>query len=145
MGTNCAPLLADIVPCSYEVEFIQKRIKANNKIQTLKHLISLSRYIGEVLSINNPSFAYWILLIYPRRSWDKGNNRNSFYCLISWNLPQIWHQRSTFYQTLWQNKWLQFQHYDFFYTFKIIYQPPPQVIRYAIFIQTFYICYTDIS
>jgi hypothetical protein len=68
MGINCAPLLADIVPCSYEVEFIQKRIKDNKIIQKLKPLNSLSRYIGEVLSINNPSFAYWILLIYPRRS-----------------------------------------------------------------------------
>ena len=25
------------------------------------------------------------------------NNRNSFHCLISWNLPQIWHQWSAFY------------------------------------------------
>jgi hypothetical protein len=68
MGINCAPLLADIVTCSYEAEFIQKRIKDNKIIQKLKPLNSLSRYIGEVLSINNPSFASWILLIYPRRS-----------------------------------------------------------------------------
>jgi len=42
MGINCAPLLADIVPCSYEAEFIQKRIKDNKIIQKLKPLISLS-------------------------------------------------------------------------------------------------------
>jgi hypothetical protein len=34
-------------------------------------------------------------------TWDT-KNRHSFLCLISWHLPQICHQLSTFYQTLWQ-------------------------------------------
>ena len=33
-------------------------------------------YIGDIRSINNPDFANWIPLIYPQRTWDKGNYRN---------------------------------------------------------------------
>ena len=47
MGTNFASLLDDIFLYSYEAEFIQKRIKDNNKkkkIQKLKPLILLHAY-----------------------------------------------------------------------------------------------------
>lgn len=58
MGTNCAPLLGDLLLYSYETEFMQKLIIS--KIRSLKHLILYSvRYIDKVLSINNPSFASW--------------------------------------------------------------------------------------
>ena len=53
MSTNCAPLLADNVPCSYEAEFIQKLMKDNKKIQKLKLKNLTSRYIDDILSVNN--------------------------------------------------------------------------------------------
>jgi hypothetical protein len=31
MGTNCAPLLADLLLYSYEAEFVQKLLRGNNK------------------------------------------------------------------------------------------------------------------
>ena len=78
-------------------------------------------YIDDVLTINNPKYTNWIPLIYPKTTWDKGNNRNSF---ISWSLPQIWHQWSTFYQTLWQKKWLHnFVIINFLHLDIVIYQP----------------------
>ena len=78
-------------------------------------------YIDDVLTINNPKYTNWIPLIYPKTTWDKGNNRNSF---ISWCLPQIWHQWSTFYQTLWQKKWLHnFVIINFLHLDIVIYQP----------------------
>jgi hypothetical protein len=52
MGTNCAPLLADIFLYSYEAEFVQKLLRDNNK----KLAVSFNdtfRYIDDVLSINN--------------------------------------------------------------------------------------------
>ena len=56
-------------------------------------------YIDDIMSINNLNFANLILLIYPKKIWNK---RNSFLCLISWQLPQISHQWLTSYQTLTQ-------------------------------------------
>ena len=58
MGTNCAPLIGDLLLYCYKTEFMQKLII--NKMCRLKYLILYSvRYIDQVLSINNPSFALW--------------------------------------------------------------------------------------
>ena len=64
MGTNCAPLLADLFLYSYEAEFIQTLIK-NGKRHLAKSFCFTYRYIGDVLSINNPTFGNYIDDIYP--------------------------------------------------------------------------------
>ena len=64
MGTNCAPLLADLFLHSYEAEFVQKLLRDNNK----KLAVSFNhtfRYIDDVLSINNHNFHNYVHLIYP--------------------------------------------------------------------------------
>ena len=64
MGTNCAPLLADLFLYSYEAEFVQKLLRDNNK----KLAVSFNhtfRYIDDVLSINNHNFHNYVHLIYP--------------------------------------------------------------------------------
>ena len=58
MGTNCAPLLADLFLYSYESEFLQKLVK-DKKIHDFTY-----RYIDDVLSINNSRFAECLPLIY---------------------------------------------------------------------------------
>jgi hypothetical protein len=60
MGTNCAPLLADLFLYSYESDFLQKLVK-DKKI----HEARAYRYIDDVLSINNSRFAELLPLIYP--------------------------------------------------------------------------------
>jgi hypothetical protein len=63
MGTNCAPLLADVFLYSFEAEFVQKLLRDNNK----KLAVSFShtfRYIDDVLSINNHNFHNYVRLIY---------------------------------------------------------------------------------
>ena len=64
MGTNCAPLLADIFLYSYEADFIQSLLSAGKK-----HLASRFnlhyRYIDDVLSINNPEFENYLGQMYP--------------------------------------------------------------------------------
>ena len=62
MGTNCAPLLADLFLYSYE--FIQTLIKSGKR-QLAKSFNFTYRYIDEVLSINNPKFGDYIDFIYP--------------------------------------------------------------------------------
>ena len=56
MGTNCAPLLADLFLYSYESEFLQKLVK-DKKIHKARAFNFTYRYIDDVLSINNSRFA----------------------------------------------------------------------------------------
>jgi hypothetical protein len=63
MGTNCAPLLADLFLYSYESEFLQKLVKV--KIHEDRAFNLTYRYIDDVLSINNSRFAEFLPLIYP--------------------------------------------------------------------------------
>ena len=55
MGTNCAPLLADLFLYSYEAEFIQTLIKSGKR-NVAKSFRFTNKYIDGVLSINNPKF-----------------------------------------------------------------------------------------
>ena len=64
MGTNCAPLLADLFLYSYEAEFIQDLIKSGKR-QLAKSFSSTFRYIDDVISLNNPKFGDYINDIYP--------------------------------------------------------------------------------
>ena len=64
MGTNCAPLLADLFLYSYEAEFIQTLIKSGKR-HLAKSFCFTFRYIDDVLSINNPTFGDYINIIYP--------------------------------------------------------------------------------
>jgi hypothetical protein len=63
MGTNCAPLLADLFLYSYESEFLQNLVK-DKKIHEAKAFNFTYRYIDDVLSINNSRFAEFLPLIY---------------------------------------------------------------------------------
>jgi hypothetical protein len=64
MGTNCAPLLADLFLYSYESEFRQKIVK-DKKIHEARAFNFTYRYIYDVLSINNSRFGEFLPWIYP--------------------------------------------------------------------------------
>ena len=65
IGTNCAPLLADLFIHSYEVDFIADLTQ--KKEHHLARSLNLSfRYIDGVLSLNNPSFEDFIHRIFPK-------------------------------------------------------------------------------
>ena len=63
MGTNCAPLLADLFAYPYESKFLQKLVK-DKKIYEARAFNFTYRQIDEVLSINNSRFAEFVPLIY---------------------------------------------------------------------------------
>ena len=66
MGTNCAPLLADIFLYSYEADFVQSLLSTGKK--QLASLFNLTyRYIDDVLSINNPEFEHYLGQMYPAK------------------------------------------------------------------------------
>ena len=72
MGTNCAPLLADLFLYSYEAEFIQQLL-ANKKKNIAQKFNHTFRYIDDVLSLSNPSFGNYLHQIYP----DELNIKNT--------------------------------------------------------------------
>ena len=63
MGTDCAPLLANLFLFYYEYKFIKEKLKQNNQLaKTFSHTF---RYIDDLLTINNPKFEEEIKNIYP--------------------------------------------------------------------------------
>ena len=64
MGTNCAPLLADLFLFTYEAEFIEELIKSGQK-DLAKSFSYTFRYIDDVLSLNNKKFIDNVHRIYP--------------------------------------------------------------------------------
>ena len=65
MGSNCAPLLADLFLYSYEAEFVQSLLQAG-KTHLAQQFNFTYRYIDEVLSLKNTNFAEYLEFIYPR-------------------------------------------------------------------------------
>ena len=65
MGRNCAPLLADLFPYSYENEFLDKLIKEGKRKLARKFNRSY-RYIDDLISFNNKRFRELISDIYPK-------------------------------------------------------------------------------
>ena len=65
MGTNCAPLLAELFLYSYRAEFIQGFVQKGEKKLTQSFNFTF-RYIDDVLSLNNYNrFSDHLHLIYP--------------------------------------------------------------------------------
>ena len=65
MGTNCAPLLADLFLCSYGNEFLDKLIKEGKRKFARKFNLSY-RYIDDLISFNNRRFNEFISDIYSK-------------------------------------------------------------------------------
>ena len=81
MGTNCAPIVADIFT-----------VFALNGKDTVSISIQSHRYIDDVLSINNPEFEYYLDRMYPAELEIKDTKRISlllltyiYYCLFTTN------------------------------------------------------------
>ena len=91
MGTNCAPLLADLFLYSYESEFLQQLVK-DKKIHEAKAFNFTYRYIDDVLSINNSRFAEFLPLIYISRAVSNRELRYSFVRIIFGHTPRMWWQ-----------------------------------------------------
>ena len=66
MGTNFAPLLADLFLYSYENEFLDKLIKEGKRKLARKFNLSY-RYIDDLIFFNNKRFTEFISDIYPKK------------------------------------------------------------------------------
>ena len=63
MGTDCAPLLANLFLFFYEYKYVKDKLKTNpREARLLRHTV---RYIDDLLTLNNPAFEQEIPNIYP--------------------------------------------------------------------------------
>ena len=59
MGTNCAPLVADLFSFCYERDFMLS-LSDNNQADVVEAFNSTSRYLDDLLYIDNPYFAQMV-------------------------------------------------------------------------------------
>ena len=64
MGTNCAPLVADLFLFCYERDFMLS-LSDNNQTDIVEAFNSTSRYLDDLLNIDNPYFEQMVGQIYP--------------------------------------------------------------------------------
>ena len=64
MGTNCAPLVADLFLFCYERDFMTS-LSDDNQADITEACNSTSRYLDELLNIDNPYFEGMVNQIYP--------------------------------------------------------------------------------
>ena len=64
MGTNCAPLVTDLFLFCFETDFM-KYLSSDNQVDVIKAFNSTSRYLDDILNIDNPYFEGMVNQIYP--------------------------------------------------------------------------------
>ncbi len=78
MGTNCAPLIADLFLYCYESQFMAKLLKDPTKIDLVQEFNNTFRYLDDILTLNNPDFGNFVKDIYPEElKLIKSNNNSS--------------------------------------------------------------------
>ena len=64
MGTNCAPLVADLFLHSYERDFMMS-LSDDKQADVIDAFNTTSKYLDDILNINNAYFDYMVGQIYP--------------------------------------------------------------------------------
>ena len=64
MGTNCAPLVADLFLFCYGRDFMLS-LSDNNQTDIIEAFNAPSRYLDDLLNIDNPYFEQMVGQIYP--------------------------------------------------------------------------------
>ena len=67
MGTNCAPLVADLFLQCYERDFMDS-LSHDNQADVIEAFNSTPRYLDDLLNIDNPYFEGMVNQIYPSES-----------------------------------------------------------------------------
>ena len=77
MGTNCAPLIADLFLYCYESQFMAKISKDPLKLHLVDKFNNTFRYLDDILALNNDDFNMYYNDIYPKElTLNKANSDN---------------------------------------------------------------------
>ena len=86
MGTNCAPLVADLFLFCYERDFM-KSLSRENQADIIEAFNSTSRYLDNLLNIDNPYFDQMVDRIYPTElPLDRANSSDTEAPFLDLNL-----------------------------------------------------------
>ena len=86
MGTNCAPLVADLFLFCYERDFMLP-LSDNNQTDIIEAFNSTSRYLDDLLNIDNPYFEQMVDQIYPTElQLNKANSSDTEAPFLDLNL-----------------------------------------------------------
>ena len=80
MGTNCAPLIADLFLYCYESQFMTKLSKDPSLLHLVDTFKNTYRYLDDIFSLNNPEFSKYTSEIYPNELTLTKSNINSSSC-----------------------------------------------------------------
>ena len=86
MGTNCAPLVADLFLYCYERDFMDS-LNHDNQADVIGAFNSTSRYLDDLLNIDNPYCEGMVNQIYP--SGARFTKRFKTNVILSLNLGLI--------------------------------------------------------
>ena len=77
LGTNCAPLVADLFLFSYERDFMMS-LSDDKQADVINAFNTTSRYLADILNINNVYFDKMFSQIYPSElQLNKANTSDS--------------------------------------------------------------------
>ena len=77
MGTNCAPLVADLFLYCFESDFMMS-LKPDSQADIIKAFNNTSRYLDDIFNLDNPYFDGLISSIYPKElKLNKANNSDT--------------------------------------------------------------------
>ena len=86
MGTNCTPLVADLFLFRYERDFMLS-LSDNNQTDIIEAFNSTSRYLDDLLNIDNPYFEQMVGQIYPTElQLNKANSSDTEAPFLDLNL-----------------------------------------------------------
>ena len=86
MVTNCAPLVADLFLFCYERDFMLS-LSDNNQTDIIEAFNSTSRYLDDILHIDNPYFEQMVGQIYPTElQLNKANSSDTEAPFLDLNL-----------------------------------------------------------
>ena len=86
MGTNCAPFFADLFLFCYERDFMLS-LSDNNQTEIIEAFNSTSRYLDDLLNIDNPYFEQTVGQIYPTElQLNKANSSDTEAPFLDLNL-----------------------------------------------------------
>ena len=79
MGTNCAPLIADLFLYCYERDFMLS-LRPDKQADIIQAFNYTSRYLDDIFNIDNPFFEYMFKSIYPKELLLNKTNSSGSSC-----------------------------------------------------------------
>ena len=89
MGTNCAPLIADLFLYCYERDFMAN-LQKSKRFDLIHKFNDTSRYLDDIFTIDNHEFAEHIPYIYPRElQLNKANTSDKETSFLDLNIKVV--------------------------------------------------------